>query len=53
MEGGKLVLPLGQNSVDNDRVGPIAYLGQPLPEGDFTVEAKIDAPGLNDRTTPA
>ena len=47
VEGGKLVLPLGQNSVDNDRVGPIAYLGQPLPEGDFTVEAKIDAPGLN------
>ncbi len=47
VEGGNLVFPIGQNSVDNDRVGPIAFLGQPLPEGDFTVEAKINAPGLN------
>ena len=47
VEGGKLVLPLGQNSFDNDSRGPDRLPRQPLPEGDFTVEAKIDAPGLN------
>ncbi len=50
VEGGNLVFPLGANSVDQDRQGPIAFLGQPLPEGDFTMEAKINAPGLNTDT---
>ncbi|HSI80510.1 MAG TPA: ThuA domain-containing protein, partial [Solirubrobacterales bacterium] len=47
VEGGNLVFPLGANSVDQARQGPIAFLGQPVPDGDFTVEAKINAPGLN------
>ena len=46
-EGGNLVFPLGSSAIDVDREGPIAFLGQPLPEGDFTVEAKINAPGLD------
>ena len=46
-ENGSLVLPLGSSAIDVDRTGPIAFLGQPLPEGDFTVEAKINAPGLD------
>ena len=40
-------LPLGSSAIDTDRTGPIAFLGQPVPEGDFTVEAKINAPGLD------
>jgi PKD repeat protein/type 1 glutamine amidotransferase/plastocyanin len=46
-EGGNLVFPLGSSAIDVDRDGPIAFLGQPLPDGDFTVEAKINAPGLD------
>ena len=44
---GDLVLPLGAYSLDLARPGPVALLGQELPEGDFAVEAKISAPGLN------
>ena len=47
VSGGNLVLPLGSFSVDLARTGPIGYLGQPLPTGDFTVVAKLSAPGLN------
>ncbi len=46
-ENGNLVFPLGSSAIDTDRTGPIAFLGQPVPEGDFTVEAKINAPGLD------
>jgi plastocyanin len=46
-EGGNLVFPLGAGAVDRAETGPLAFLGQPLPEGDFTVEAKINAPGLD------
>jgi hypothetical protein len=45
--GGELVLPLGGYSLDLTRPGPVALLGQPLPEGDFALQAKISAPGLN------
>jgi hypothetical protein len=45
--GGELVLPLGAFSLDLTRPGPVAIIGQPLPEEDFTLEAKISAPGLN------
>ncbi len=48
VSGGNLVLPLGAFSVDLARTGPIGFLGQPLPTGDFTVVAKLSAPGLND-----
>ena len=41
------MLPLGAFSLDLDRTGPAAVLGQPLPDGDFTVVTKITAPGLD------
>ena len=44
---GELVLPLGGFSLDLVRPGPVALVGQPLPEGDFAAEAKISAPALN------
>ncbi len=44
---GSLVLPLGNNSLDLTRLGPIGSLGQPLPAGDFTLVAKVSAPGLD------
>ena len=44
------MLPLGAFSVDLARTGPIGFLGQPLPAGDFTVVAKLSAPGLNSDT---
>ena len=47
VSGGNLVLPLGAFSVDLTRTGPIGFIGQPLPTGDFTVVAKLSAPGLN------
>ncbi len=47
-ENGSLVFPLGAGAVDRAETGPVAFLGQPLPEGDFTVEAKINAPGLDE-----
>ncbi|MBE2317691.1 PKD domain-containing protein [Solirubrobacter sp. CPCC 204708] len=47
VSGGNLVLPLGAFSVDLTRPGPIGFLGQPLPTGDFTMVAKLSAPGLN------
>ncbi len=50
VDEGDLVLPLGANSLNDVRQGPIALLGQPLPEGDFTMEAQITAPGLNSDT---
>src|SRR5690606_16830158 len=37
---GDLVLPLGANSLNDVREGPIALVGQPLPDGDFTMEAQ-------------
>ena len=42
------MLPLGLGAIDQAETGPIAFLGQPMPDGDFTVEAKINAPGLED-----
>ena len=42
------MLPLGLGAIDQAETGPIAFLGQPMPDGDFTVEAKISAPGLED-----
>ena len=45
--GGALALPLGAFSVDLARPGPIGFVGQPLPEGDFELVAKISAPGLD------
>jgi len=45
--GGALALPLGAFSVDLTRPGPIGFLGQPLPEDDFELVAKISAPGLD------
>ena len=47
---GSLSLPLGSFSVDLDRTGPIGFIGQPLPEGDFTAVTKITATGLNTDT---
>ena len=47
-EGGNLAFPLGPGAIDQAETGQIAFLGQPLPEGDFTVEAKINAPGLDE-----
>ncbi len=44
---GSLVLPLGAYSLDLTRPGPAGLVGQPLPTGDFTLVAKISAPGLN------
>ena len=41
------MLPLGAYSLDLTRPGPIGLLGQPLPAGDFTLVAKISAPGLD------
>ena len=46
-ENGNLAFPLGAGAIDQAETGQIAFLGQPLPEGDFTVEAKINAPGLD------
>ena len=44
---GQLVLPLGAYSLDLSRPGPVAIVGQELPERDFALEAKVSAPGLN------
>jgi glucose/arabinose dehydrogenase/type 1 glutamine amidotransferase len=44
---GTLQLPLGAYSVDLTRPGPIGFVGQPLPAGDFELVAKISAPGLD------
>ena len=44
---GSLVLPLGNNSIDLTRAGPLGLLAQPLPTGDFTLLAKVSAPGLD------
>ena len=44
---GSLVLPLGAFSLDLARTGPAAILAQPLPDGDFTLVAKVSAPGLD------
>ena len=52
-EGGSLHFPLGAGAIDQAETGPIAFLGQPLPDGDFTVEAKINAPGLDTDVTRA
>ena len=41
------MLPLGAYSLDLTRPGPIGVLGQPLPAGDFTLVAKVSAPGLD------
>jgi hypothetical protein len=49
--GGSLNLPLGAYSVDLTRPGPIGYIAQPIPEGDFTAIAEISAPGLNSDAT--
>jgi PKD repeat protein/type 1 glutamine amidotransferase len=50
-DGGKLSFPLGQGALDQSETGPVAFLGQPLPDGDFTVEAKINAAGLDGDTS--
>jgi glucose/arabinose dehydrogenase/type 1 glutamine amidotransferase len=47
VSAGVLNLPLGSFSVDLARPGPIGYLGQPLPEADFTLTAEVFAPGLD------
>ena len=44
---GSLVLPLGAFSLDLARTGPVGVLAQPLPDGDFTLVAKISAPGMD------
>src|SRR4029453_7099703 len=41
-ENATLVFPLGSGAIDQAETGQIAFLGQTLPEGDFTVEAKIN-----------
>jgi glucose/arabinose dehydrogenase/type 1 glutamine amidotransferase len=51
VSGGALQLPLGAFSVDLDRPGPIGFVGQPLPVGDFELVAKISAPGLDTDNT--
>jgi glucose/arabinose dehydrogenase/type 1 glutamine amidotransferase len=45
--GGGLVLPLGSFSVDLARPGPIGFVAQPIPDGDFTLIAEISAPGMD------
>jgi plastocyanin len=47
VSGGALQLPLGAYSVDLDRPGPIGFVGQALPGGDFELVAKISAPGMD------
>ena len=47
VSAGELVLPLGAYSVDLTRPGPIGFVGQSLPGGDFSVVTKVTAPGLN------
>jgi glucose/arabinose dehydrogenase len=44
---GSLALPLGAFSVDLARPGPIGLVAQPIPDDDFTLVAKISAPGLD------
>ena len=48
---GHLQLPLGAFSLDLARTGPAAILAQPLPDGDFTLVAKVTAPAST--PTPA
>jgi len=50
VSNGMLNFQLGSWAVDLDRPGPIHFIGQPLPEGDFTMEAKISAPNLHTDT---
>jgi glucose/arabinose dehydrogenase/type 1 glutamine amidotransferase len=47
VSGGALQLPLGAYSVDLTRPGPIGFVGQPLPDGDFELVTKISAPGMD------
>jgi PKD repeat protein/type 1 glutamine amidotransferase len=44
---GNLQFTLGQRTIDQAETGPVAFLGQKLPDGDFTAEAKINAAGLD------
>ena len=46
VSNGVLNFQIGSWNVDLDRTGPMHFIGQPLPEGDFTAEAKISAPNL-------
>jgi glucose/arabinose dehydrogenase/PKD repeat protein len=50
VDGGNLVFPLGKFGFDRLRPGPATILGQPIPDGDWSVTAKISAPGLNTDT---
>jgi glucose/arabinose dehydrogenase/type 1 glutamine amidotransferase len=47
VSGGALNLPLGAFSIDLARPGPIGFIAQPLPEGDFTLTTEVSAPGLD------
>ena len=51
--GGALVYSLGFGDLDKGAVGPIAFTGQPIPDGDFEAVAKFTADIAGDVTSEA
>ena len=48
---GSLVYPLGSGELDGRAAGPVAFIGQPIPDGDFEVVAKFTADLMEDEST--
>jgi hypothetical protein len=48
---GNLNLQLGSSEIDTTATGPIGFIGQPLPDGDFVIEAKITGDIAADNTS--
>ncbi|WP_265521974.1 ThuA domain-containing protein [Oerskovia flava] len=44
VEDGNAVLPVVQGDINEGEPGPISYLGQPVPDGEWTIETLIDVP---------
>jgi len=44
--GGSLLFFLGSGEIDQDGTGPINFIGQPIPEGDFEIATELWSTGL-------
>jgi PKD repeat protein/regulation of enolase protein 1 (concanavalin A-like superfamily) len=50
VEDGSLVLPLGSSELDTTATGPIGFVGQPMPDGDFELVTQISGDIASDDT---
>lgn len=51
LAGGSLVYRLGSGDLEGRGAGPVAFFGQPIPDGDFEVVAKFTADLMADDST--